>query len=82
MWIKVQENKMLVEPKIIEINKGILKKSKCSIIGKITNNTQEFGVTLGSYDSEEIAERIFEEIEQALLSDRRIFVMPDSNGIY
>lgn len=82
MWIRVQDEKTLVEPKIIGITKGILKKSKYTIVGKVTNSTQEMVVNLGTYDSEEIADRVFEEIEQAILSDKKIYVMPESNGIY
>ena len=49
MWIRVQDEKTLVEPKIIEITKGILKKSKYTIVGKVTNSTQEMVVNLGTY---------------------------------
>lgn len=82
MWIRVQDEKILVDPKIIEVTKGILKKSKYTIVGKVTNTTDEMAVNLGVYDSEEIAQRIFEEIEQAILSDKKIYVMPESNIIY
>lgn len=82
MWIKVQEPRMLVEPRLIEVRKGILKKSKYNIIGKLSHNSQEFEVTLGIYDNEEVAYRIFEEIEQAILSDKKIYVMTESNMIY
>lgn len=81
MWVRVQDKNMLVEPKIIELTKGIMKKSKWSITGKVTNSTDEFLVTLGVYDTEEVAERVFSEIEQALVSDRRLFIMPDSQGM-
>lgn len=81
MWVRVQDKKMLVEPKIIELTKGIMKKSKWSINGKVTNSAEEFLVTLAVYDTEEVAERVFLEIEQALVSDRRLFIMPDSQGL-
>ena len=82
MWIRVQDEKILVDPKIIQVTKGILKKSKYTIVGKVTNNTDEMVVNLGVYDSEEIAERVFEEIEQAILNDKKLYVMPESNMIY
>ena len=82
MWIRVQDEKILVDPKIIQVTKGILKKSKYTIVGKVTNSTEEIAVNLGVYDSEEIAQRVFEEIEQAILSDKKIYVMPESNIIY
>ena len=82
MWIRVQDEKILVEPKVIQVTKGILKKSKYTIVGKVTNSTEEIAVNLGVYDSEEIAQRVFEEIEQAILSDKKIYVMPESNIIY
>ncbi|SCI73718.1 Uncharacterised protein [uncultured Clostridium sp.] len=82
MWIRVQDEKILVDPKIIQVTKGILKKSKYTIAGKVTNSTEEIAVNLGVYDSEEIAQRVFEEIEQAILSDKKIYVMPESNIIY
>lgn len=82
MWIRVQDEKILVDPKVIQVTKGILKKSKYTIVGKVTNSTEEIAVNLGVYDSEEIAQRVFEEIEQAILSDKKIYVMPESNIIY
>lgn len=82
MWIRVQDEKILVDPKIIQITKGILKKSKYTVVGKVTNSTEEIAVTLGAYDSEEIAQRVFEEIEQAILSDKKIYVMPEVDGTY
>lgn len=82
MWIRVQDEKILVDPKVIQVIKGILKKSKYTIVGKVTNSTEEIAVNLGVYDSEEIAQRVFEEIEQAILSDKKIYVMPESNIIY
>lgn len=82
MWIRVQDENILVDPKIIQVTKGILKKSKYTIAGKVTNSTEEIAVNLGVYDSEEIAQRVFEEIEQAILSDKKIYVMPESNIIY
>ncbi|MBC5628288.1 hypothetical protein H8S20_05205 [Clostridium sp. NSJ-6] len=82
MWIRVQDEKILVDPKIIQVTKGILKKSKYTIVGKVTNSTEEMAVNLGAYDSEEIAQRVFEEIEQAILSDKKMYVMPESNIIY
>ena len=82
MWIRVQDEKILVDPKIIQITKGILKKSKYTVVGKVTNSTEEIAVNLGAYDSEEIAQRVFEEIEQAILSDKKIYVMPEVDGTY
>lgn len=82
MWIRVQDEKILVDPKVIQVTKGILKKCKYTIVGKVTNSTEEIAVNLGVYDSEEIAQRVFEEIEQAILSDKKIYVMPESNIIY
>ncbi len=81
MWIRVQDKKMLVEPKIVELSKGIMKKSKWSIIGKVTNSSDEFIVTLGVYDNEEIANRVFDEIEHGLVNERKFYVMPDSQGM-
>lgn len=81
MWIRVQDEKILVEPKVIEISRGILKKSKYTIIGKVTNTTEEMLVNLGVYDSEETVNRIFEEIQQALINDVKLFVMPGTNEI-
>lgn len=82
MWIRVQDEKILVDPKMIQVTKGILKKSKYTIVGKVTNSTDEMAVNLGAYDSEEVAQRVFEEIEQAILNDKKLYVMPESNEIY
>lgn len=78
MWIRVQEESRIVNARIIEISKGIFKKSKYTIVGKVTNATDEMNVILGTYDDEETAKRVFSDIEQAIIIKKELFVMPES----
>lgn len=76
MWIRVQDKSMIVNASIIEITKGLTKKSKVCLFAKTTSTANEVGVTLGVYDTLEMAESVFSDIEQAILNGKKIFIMP------
>ncbi|WP_066503808.1 hypothetical protein [Abyssisolibacter fermentans] len=68
VWIKFQNNKKIISVISIEL-------SKKSITGR--SGTNEFGETLGKYDSPERAEDIFNEIcEFIAKGEEKVFNMP------
>lgn len=74
MWVRIQAKSKLINVNMIEVSKVLTRKSKSSVLGLISNSNEMY-TTLGVYDSEE-AERIFEEMEQAILVGKKLFVMP------
>lgn len=74
MWIRVGKKEILMDVKMICINKGILKKSKTTISGAIDNTG--IPVSLGEYETYEEAKRIFEDIQENIVQDSKLYIMP------
>lgn len=77
MWIRVQNEDILIEAKLIYINKGLRGTSKCAIVGKITGNTvEENMITLGVYKNIDETKLVFNEIQSKLYSGENFYIMP------
>ncbi|WDV47016.1 hypothetical protein PV797_04770 [Clostridiaceae bacterium M8S5] len=67
-WVKTQDGNKIVNLKIFELAKKAIK-------GRV--DPQDFGFTLGKYDSPERAEIIFNELCEFIENkDTNIFIMP------
>ncbi|MBB6622376.1 hypothetical protein H7E67_02925 [Clostridium gasigenes] len=74
MWVRVQNKEILIDVKIIFINKGITKKSKGIIRASAINSVED--TILGQYESIEEAKIIFEDIQNNLVEGKRVYIMP------
>lgn len=77
MWIRIQDELILVESKLVFINKNIRNSKECAIVTYITGNaTEESMITLGEYKDFNEAKKIFEDIERSISSGDNIYIMP------